>query len=304
MQNLENYYILLRPLVGAGIGYITNLIAVKMLFHPIKPIKIWKFTLPFTPGIIPKNQSRLAHSIANSISNKLLTEDTLKQSLLSEEMKNKLIQSLDNYLDELQETNKSKSLEDYLSSLISEEDFLKEKSSIKLHLTNNIYNKLLNYNIGNIIANELTLACEDSIKDSTIGKLFGKNLIKKVSEKSQSRINTYIEENGHELIYSMVDSEINKYCNSTKSDFLTILNKSNLNIKSIVLNLYESFILNNLNTILNYIDISSIIENKIANMDTKELENLILKIMKKELNALVNLGAVIGFLLGLINLFI
>lgn len=304
MQNLENYYILLRPLVGAGIGYITNLIAVKMLFHPIKPIKIWKFTLPFTPGIIPKNQSRLAHSIAGSISNKLLTEDTLKQSLLSEEMKEKLIQSLDNYIDSIQESNKSKSLEDYLSTIIDKEDFSKEKSSIKLHLTNSIYNKLLNYNIGNIIANELTLACEESIKDSAIGKLFGKNIIKKVSEKSQYRIDNYIEENGHELIYSMVDLEINKYCSSTQHDFINIINKSNLNIKNIVLNLYESFILNNLTTILNYIDISSIIENKIATMDILELENLILKIMKKELNALVNLGAVIGLVLGLINIFI
>ena len=37
-------------------------------------------------------------------------------------------------------------------------------------------------------------------------------------------------------------------------------------------------------------------------MDVLELEKLILTIMKKELNALVNLGAIIGFLLGLLNL--
>ena len=41
---------------------------------------------------------------------------------------------------------------------------------------------------------------------------------------------------------------------------------------------------------------------KINSMDVLELEKLILIIMKKELNALVNLGALIGFALGLLNL--
>ena len=37
-------------------------------------------------------------------------------------------------------------------------------------------------------------------------------------------------------------------------------------------------------------------------MDILEVEKIILDIMKKELNALVNLGTVIGFILGLLNL--
>ena len=41
------------PLIGAVIGYFTNYLAVKMLFHPRKAIKVGKFTLPFTPGAIP-----------------------------------------------------------------------------------------------------------------------------------------------------------------------------------------------------------------------------------------------------------
>ena len=39
-------------------------------------------------------------------------------------------------------------------------------------------------------------------------------------------------------------------------------------------------------------------------MDVLELENLLLGIMKKELNAVVSLGAVIGFVLGLLNIWI
>ncbi|MEG0107985.1 MAG: DUF445 family protein, partial [Lachnospiraceae bacterium] len=48
------------PLIGAVIGYCTNYIAVKMLFRPLYPVKIGRFTLPFTPGMIPKGKERLA----------------------------------------------------------------------------------------------------------------------------------------------------------------------------------------------------------------------------------------------------
>ena len=51
------------PLIGALIGYCTNYIAVKMLFHPHHEVKVFGHTLPFTPGGIPKNKPRLAHAI-------------------------------------------------------------------------------------------------------------------------------------------------------------------------------------------------------------------------------------------------
>lgn len=65
------------PLIGAVIGYITNDLAIRMLFHPYKAVYIGKFKLPFTPGIIPKEQQRIAKSLGNVISDMLLDEETL-----------------------------------------------------------------------------------------------------------------------------------------------------------------------------------------------------------------------------------
>ena len=50
------------------------------------------------------------------------------------------------------------------------------------------------------------------------------------------------------------------------------------------------------------LNISQMIEDKINAMDMDELEKLVLQVMKKELDTIVNLGAVIGLLLGLINM--
>ncbi len=49
-------------------------------------------------------------------------------------------------------------------------------------------------------------------------------------------------------------------------------------------------------------DIGGIVCQKIAAFDAKELENLIFGIMNRELKAIVYLGALLGFLMGFINI--
>ena len=59
-----------------------------------------------------------------------------------------------------------------------------------------------------------------------------------------------------------------------------------------------------LSSILRTIDISKIVKEKLDAMDPKEMEALTLQVAKKELNAIINLGALIGFVLGCLNVVI
>lgn len=67
------------PVAGGIIGYFTNDLAIKMLFRPYKPIYIGKRKLPFTPGLIPANQERLAQKISDTIMGSLLTPTELQK---------------------------------------------------------------------------------------------------------------------------------------------------------------------------------------------------------------------------------
>ncbi|HAG80115.1 MAG TPA: DUF445 domain-containing protein [Cyanobacteria bacterium UBA12227] len=71
--------LLLPPIAGGIIGYFTNDLAIKMLFRPYKAIYIGKRRLPFTPGLIPHNQERLAQRIADTIMGSLLTPTELQR---------------------------------------------------------------------------------------------------------------------------------------------------------------------------------------------------------------------------------
>ena len=67
------------PVAGGIIGYFTNDIAITMLFRPYQPLYVGKQRLPFTPGLIPRNQGNLAKRVANTIMGSLLTPQELQK---------------------------------------------------------------------------------------------------------------------------------------------------------------------------------------------------------------------------------
>jgi uncharacterized membrane protein YheB (UPF0754 family) len=71
--------LIVPPIAGAIIGYFTNDIAIQMLFRPYKAIYLGKAQLPFTPGLIPRNQPRLAKRVADTIMGSLLTPEELQR---------------------------------------------------------------------------------------------------------------------------------------------------------------------------------------------------------------------------------
>lgn len=78
-MNVNTFYQLLPwvlPIVlGAFIGYLTNSVAIRMLFRPIREIRILGVRLPFTPGVIPRQRGELAQSIGRMVARDLLTDD-------------------------------------------------------------------------------------------------------------------------------------------------------------------------------------------------------------------------------------
>ncbi|KYN76516.1 hypothetical protein A0J52_12590 [Clostridium sporogenes] len=81
---------LIASLIGGIIGYLTNWIAIKMLFRPYEEKKIFGMKVPFTPGLIPKEKTRIAKSVGNAIGEHLLSSEIIVKSLCSENMNNRL----------------------------------------------------------------------------------------------------------------------------------------------------------------------------------------------------------------------
>ena len=72
---------ILPPLLGAIIGYVTNRIAIKMLFCPLNPKRFLGVRVPLTPGVIPRNRFDLASTIGRMVSEQLLSPQALREQL-------------------------------------------------------------------------------------------------------------------------------------------------------------------------------------------------------------------------------
>ena len=81
---------ILPPLLGAIIGYVTNRIAIKMLFRPLNPKRILGIRVPLTPGVIPRNRFDLARTIGRMVSEQLLSPQALKEQLDTPEFRDSL----------------------------------------------------------------------------------------------------------------------------------------------------------------------------------------------------------------------
>jgi uncharacterized membrane protein YheB (UPF0754 family) len=66
------------PFISAFIGWVTNWLAIKMLFHPRNPIKIGPFVLQ---GIFPKRQAQVARQLGQVVATHLLSIDDLTAKL-------------------------------------------------------------------------------------------------------------------------------------------------------------------------------------------------------------------------------
>ncbi len=70
--------LLLPPVIGAIIGWLTNYVAIKLLFRPHVPFSLlgWR-----VQGVIPKRRKEIAQSIARTIEKELLSSDDLAKAL-------------------------------------------------------------------------------------------------------------------------------------------------------------------------------------------------------------------------------
>ena len=312
---------IIAPIVGAFIGYITNDIAIRMLFRPYKTKHIFGLHIPFTPGLIPKEKGRIAKAIGDVISENLMSHEVLGKYLLSDAITEKLRSGISVFFEKQKQNNET--VRQFLWHYLTEEEIDDIVLGINGSLTRQIKGKLSDETIGNKVAH---IAMEhvmnnmsgDENTDGLLGRVaglplnIGKGIINMVlaalqepAERMLSRnINKIIKNNGEEMVSNLIGDEVDKILSTQVKGLLYGKDKLIEKIINKVMELYRSVITENLPRVLATIDISKIVCDRINEMDVAELEKLILQVMKKELRAIVWLGAALGFLMGWINVFL
>ena len=283
------------PLTGALIGYCTNYIAVKMLFYPKKEIRIFGHKLPFTPGAIPKGKTRLANAIGNIVANTLLTEDDIKKKIMSPETENAVMDKMTGVL--------STDLHTCIGKVCqSEETYGNIKDKITDQLTDQILDSVQRMNLETIIVQEAGKAVKEKTKGTMIAMFLNDDMMNSLIQPVGGEIVKYINENGRDYVKTEISTKLSSLEEKSVLDLCGALDISEDKVHGIVDSLYHTAIDSVVGSFIGSIDIAGIIEEKINEMNVDDLEDMVLTIMKKELNTIVNLGALVGGLLGILNM--
>lgn len=92
-----NYWLLIIPVISAFIGWVTNWVAIKMLFHPREPKRFLGITFH---GIFPKRQKQFAEKLGKLVSAEFLSFSDIEQKISSPENLKKIMPMIENHIDD------------------------------------------------------------------------------------------------------------------------------------------------------------------------------------------------------------
>ena len=294
---------LIGPAVGAVIGYITNDIAIRMLFRPHQAKYILGVHVPFTPGIIPKEKARIAGAIGKAVSENLMNREVLENSLLSDDMMSKLSNAIDEFV--ATQSKNEETIEEFARHYLTEDDIASMRTNVTDGVVKMINGKLQDSQLGESIARMATQHVMEKTRKSIAGKFGADMLLQPIAQLVEGilakHINEILHNNSQQMVEGLVHDESEQLLSMTMRDLMTGHDNQVAQIKGGILNAYRVIITEHLPRILQDIDISGIIENRINEMEMAEAEAIILDVMKKELRAIVWLGALLGSIMGTIT---
>lgn len=294
------------PVVGAVIGYITNDIAIRMLFRPHQAKYFMGIHIPFTPGIIPKEKSRIASAIGKAVSENLMNREVLEKSLLSDEMLTKIGDAIDEFVTTQSDNNET--IEEFARHYLPQEDIDAMRENATDGIVRMITSKLQDSKLGESIARMATQHVMEKTRKSVAGRFGADMLLQPIAQLVEGilakHINEILHNNSRQMVENLVAEESTKLTGMTMRSLMTGHDEQVKQAKNGILNAYRVIITEHLPRILQDIDISTIIEQRINDMDMDEAEAIILDVMKKELRAIVWLGALLGSIMGTLNMLV
>ncbi len=273
---MELLQTLAGPVVGAVIGYITNDIAIRMLFRPHKAVYVFGRRLPFTPGIVPRRKDQLAAILGEAIVEKFFNADDLEIVFTSG--------IADSVADSLMELLRSDVSISSLTKGVEQEKLEKLESELCVRIQ--------------------AAVCTSQMPEKLLRE--SSSLLPESAAKALAhRVREFIIEHGYEYILPLLHSELQRAGEKTVGELTALLaGEDDEKLRESIKQLYLRFMQRHVRPIVESIDVGGMIREKIVLMSSEEVEELVLAVVNKELRLVVYFGAFLGALIGTVNIFI
>ena len=290
------------PIIGGIIGLITNGIAIRMLFRPLKAIKVWGLTLPFTPGLIPKEKPRIAKSLGDVVANNLLNQDVIKNGLLSPAMDDKITIAVNGLI--AKKSTSDETLRELFYAFSSAERGEQIITDVTTKVVGFSYERMVKMELGPLLSEIAVTEIVSNLQGSMIAMLINENLISSAKVKMSEIIERMVVEKGEDILDNIFEKESTNLLDKRLCDLYLEYEDRIPEFVAWVITTYHQLIDKNIGVLIHALDLSKLVEDQINGYDVLTFEKMILEIMRKELNAIVWLGGLLGCIMGLVMSFV
>lgn len=292
------------PLIGAVIGYCTNWLAVKMLFRPREAKYIGRFRIPLTPGVIPKGKARLAESAEKITNEQLLTKDAMLKRLLSDEVTDMIGTAVTAILADLK-ADEERTIRRLAADNIDEFELNNAVFKIQEALVSRSSAHIRDAELGQLVARTAVdrIYRELGSKNAMI-RMIGDTMLPTAEPMIKDMVDAYIDQNAETMIRRVIQDETNGILDSGVADFIRQAEEFGYDFTEMAVSVYKRAVSEHIEEVLQAIDAGTVVKDTINGMDNRQIENLVLTAMKNELGAVVNFGALIGLVIGMLNMFL
>ena len=299
LRELTWLRIVIAPLLGAVIGYITNDLALKMLFRPYEEKRIGRFRVPFTPGLIPSQKARIAKSLGGVIAGKLLNADTLRREALSDQTLEKLRGAIAGWLE--RQSADEQPLRERMEAHVAPERVTEWEEKLADRGADILMDKLRAAGLGDIVAEQVLASVRGKLSYLHMGFLMD-GALESLRGSIARSVEHRLEESDPALIRQKIYDEEDALLGKSVSEFAAGHRERIPELTEALLGLYSNLFDAHIDAMLGAVHLDEIIERRIESFSARELEKVIFGVARRELRAIVYLGALLGCLMGFINL--
>ena len=294
---MELFQVWIAPIaLGAIIGYFTNYLAIKMLFRPKRAWHLGKHRVPFTPGIIPKNKDRLARAVGQAVGEKLLTRSDIKEQLLHGAVRRAFV---DTAVNELQGAQMS--LHALAQDAIGETSYQTVKTALVDYICDRVKDGFLKLDLEQLLCNGSRTLLQ---KGNFLSLFLNENTMQTFAPPIAQAMRDYVDQNGESLLKPVIMQEVEQIGAQSTKDLTSHFRLNEAFVHDMLDHIYEHVVREKADTVLENFDIALLVEQRILQMDTDQIEELVMSVMERELKAVISLGALLGALIGALNILI
>lgn len=163
-------------------GYAAAWLAVRMLFRPRQPFKLFGITI-FPQGMIPRHRDRLANAIGKAVGEELVSQETILEELFGKEFLQRKIQGVvDSYTNELLSQNYPSLIEALPANI--REPVLDAISSLQL---------LISKHIEEVLQSEETFQTIHGFVERRVDEFLSQRISETISEENFNQILNFLE---------------------------------------------------------------------------------------------------------------